>query len=59
MNNKEIAIEKRNNDDGAKNEIKQAQRSEIVIDLQEEHVKDCKDNCMHCGFHCKYLKDDD
>jgi len=22
-----------------------------------KHQKDCRDNCMHCGFHCRYLND--
>jgi hypothetical protein len=23
---------------------------------KEEEKKDCRDNCMHCGAHCIYLK---
>ena len=25
---------------------------------QEDKKKDCRDNCMHCGAHCIYLKND-
>lgn|GEM_PF-2365759 len=24
--------------------------------LKEEKKKDCRDNCMHCGYHCIFLK---
>jgi len=25
---------------------------------KEVEKKDCRDNCMHCGSHCIYLKND-
>ena len=24
-----------------------------------ETAKDCRENCMHCGYHCIYLKKDE
>lgn len=29
---------------------------EAQQDIENEKKKDCRDNCMHCGAHCIYLK---
>ena len=54
MNNKEMDTQKKQKE---KETDLSEETKKQVSDTEPKHIKDCRDNCMHCGYHCKYLDD--
>jgi hypothetical protein len=57
MNEKKIEKEKKQTNVTVDKDETVKLKVDSKSDVMSKEEQDCRDNCMHCGYHCKYLKD--